>query len=114
MFKQVIIIREDLQLSSGKAASQACHACYTSAKLASPNLRKNWENEGQKKVVLVVKDLKEMKTLKKMADKLKLPNCLISDAGLTEIKKGTITALGIGPEKEEKINKVTGHLKLLS
>lgn len=113
VYKQVIVIREDLNLSVGKAAAQASHACHEAAKRANKKILKEWEEEGQKKVVLGSKDLKQLKELKKHADKLKLANCLISDAGLTQIKKGTITALGIGPDKENKINKVTGLLKLL-
>jgi len=113
MYKQVIVIRNDLGLSIGKAAAQACHACYESSRKSTPKIRQLWENEGQKKIVLVVEDLKQLRNLKKDADKLKLPNSLISDAGLTEIKKGTVTCLGIGPDKEERIDKVTGNLKLL-
>ena len=113
IFKQVIVIREDLDMSIGKAAAQASHACHEASKKTNKKILEAWENEGQKKVVLAAKDLKELKELKKQADKLKLPNCLITDAGLTEIKSGTITALGIGPDKDDKIDKVTGHLKLL-
>ncbi|MBI5332612.1 MAG: aminoacyl-tRNA hydrolase [Candidatus Aenigmarchaeota archaeon] len=75
--------------------------------------RKEWEIQGQKKVVLSAQDVEELKSLKSMADKLKLSNSLIIDAGRTEIKKGTITCIGIGPDKEDKIDKATGHLKLL-
>ena len=48
-----------------------------------------------------------------MADELKIPNAMIRDAGLTQVKKGEITALAIGPEEEEKIDKITRNLKLL-
>ena len=66
-----------------------------------------------KKVVVKVNSQDEILAVKKEADKQKITTALIKDAGRTEIKAGTITALGIGPEKEEKIDKVTGKLKLL-
>jgi len=43
----------------------------------------------------------------------KLPHFLVKDAGLTQLKVGTITCLGIGPSEEKKIDKITGKLKLL-
>ena len=38
---------------------------------------------------------------------------LIKDAGHTVVEPGTITCLGAGPDLEEKIDKVTGKLKMV-
>jgi len=42
-----------------------------------------------------------------------IPSSLITDAGLTEFNGvPTLTAVGVGPDNEELINKITGHLPL--
>lgn len=111
MYKQVIVIRGDIKLSSGKLCSQAAHAAISAALRSS--YFKKWEKDGQKKVVLRARSAQELIDLHKKCDKLKIAHALISDAGRTEVEPGTITALGIGPDKEEKINKITGSLPLL-
>jgi len=63
-------------------------------------------------VVLAVKDLKELIEYYNSAKVHGLNACLIRDAGLTAIEPGTITCLGIGPDLEEKIDKITGNLPL--
>lgn len=112
-YKQAIIVRKDIKLGVGKIACQVAHAAIGAFKLANKRIIKEWEKEGGKKIVLKVKDVKELKEIYKKAKKLKLPCYLVKDAGLTQIKPGTITALAIGPAKEEDVDKVTGKLKLL-
>ena len=112
MYKQVIVIRSDLEMSRGKTAAQSAHASLSAAGNCSKKILAAWEKEGQKKVVLKA-DLKELFQLAEKCKKLRIPFALISDAGLTELEEGTTTALGIGPETEDKINKVTGSLPLL-
>jgi len=51
--------------------------------------------------------------LRDEARRLKLPNALVRDAGYTQIPAGSITALAIGPAKEEEVDRITGDLKLL-
>jgi PTH2 family peptidyl-tRNA hydrolase len=43
-----------------------------------------------------------------------LTTALITDAGKTFFKEPTKTCLAIGPDKEEKIDRITGKLKLVN
>jgi PTH2 family peptidyl-tRNA hydrolase len=115
-YKQVIIFRSDLKLSKGKTAAQAGHAAVSAAEEARTHRKewwKAWLNEGQCKVVVKVKNEKELLALEKQAKETALPCALIIDRGLTEIPPGTITCLGIGPAPIDKVDKITGNLPLL-
>ncbi|NOY11649.1 MAG: peptidyl-tRNA hydrolase [Archaeoglobi archaeon] len=112
-YKQVIVVREDLKLSRGKLAVQVAHAAIIGYEAADSRTREKWKMEGQKKIVLRVKNLEELMRVFEQARKAGLPSGYVKDAGLTEIPPGTITAVVIGPEKEEKIDKITGSLPLL-
>lgn len=113
MYKQVIVVRSDVEMSPAKLAVQVAHASVGAARKAAKKTFAAWEKGGAKKVVLAVKDKKELLALQEKCKTLKLPYVLISDAGLTELPSGTTTCLGIGPDKEENINKVTGALPLM-
>ena len=101
--KQIIIMRADLPISCGKIAAQACHA----------SLGKKWEQEGGKKVVLKVKDLEELYQYYELVKATDLACFLVTDAGHTELPESTVTCLGIGPDDDEKIDRITQDLKLL-
>jgi PTH2 family peptidyl-tRNA hydrolase len=113
MYKQVIVVRRDLNLDKGKLAVQVAHASLDSYKKSQPAVREAWEAEGSKKVVTQADSLKELLDLQKKARLLGLPFSLIKDAGRTRLRPGTITCLGIGPDSEERIDRVTGRLKML-
>jgi len=112
-YKQVIIARSDVEMSAAKFAVQVAHASVESASKVTKKIFTAWHEEGAKKVVLMVKGEEELLALEEKCKKLKLPCALISDAGLTELPPGTVTCLGIGPESEDKINKITGSLPLM-
>jgi PTH2 family peptidyl-tRNA hydrolase len=112
-FKQVIVVRDDIDMSLGKMCVQCCHASLGSAKEAKNSVTKKWEEEGAKKVVLKIESEKELKNLYKKAKSEKTPCFLVKDAGLTQLQPGTTTCLGIGPAEEKKIDEITGKLKLL-
>lgn len=112
-YKQVILVRKDLKMSAGKIAAQCSHASTEAAFKSDNSIIEAWRKDEMKKVVLRVKDDVELLNIKKLADKSKIVNALIKDAGKTQVHPGTITCLGIGPDKEEKIDKITGKLKVL-
>ena len=58
--KQVILVRMDLKLPKGKLAAQCCHASVEAVLNSSKKKVDEWRSEGQKKVVLKVKDDKEL------------------------------------------------------
>jgi len=111
--KQAIVVRTDLKMDKGKIAAQCAHASISSFLKANDVDKNIWIREGMKKVVLKVRSEKELVALQKLAAKNKLPNELIMDRGFTQVEPGSRTALGIGPADENKINKITGKLKLL-
>ena len=110
--KQVILVRQDLKLPKGKMAAQCAHASVESVLNSSKSKVDEWRSEGQKKVVLKVEDEKELIKYQNLAKREKLVASLITDAGRTCIAPGTKTCLGIGPDDEDKIDKVTGKLKM--
>jgi len=112
-YKQVILVRQDLKMPKGKMAAQVAHASLEAALKAKKEMLEAWRAEGSKKVVLKVSDEEELLKYKAMADREGLKTALIRDAGLTFLEVGTMTCLGIGPESEGKIDKVTRKLKMM-
>jgi len=102
-YKQCIVLRTDLGMSVGKLISQACHAAVDASELA----------EGAKKVALQVGSLEELEELAERAEELGIVHVVIWDRGLTEVPPGTTTAVCIGPDRAERVDRVTGNLKLL-
>jgi PTH2 family peptidyl-tRNA hydrolase len=115
-YKQVILIRTDLGMSTGKKCAQACHASISASNLVRRKDRaawKTWINSGQKKIILKAQSLEELETIHDQLERNKILCYIINDAGLTQLPPNTTTALGIGPVLSEVIDKYTGDLKLL-
>jgi PTH2 family peptidyl-tRNA hydrolase len=112
-YKQVILVRQDLKLPKGKMSVQVAHASLDAASKSDKELVENWKKQGAKKVALKVADEKELIKYLSMAEDAGLKVSLIKDAGHTVVEPGTITCLGIGPDLSEKVDKVTGNLKMV-
>jgi PTH2 family peptidyl-tRNA hydrolase len=115
-YKLVIVMRTDIKMSKGKVAAQAGHAAVSASEYARRN-RPEWWNpwimEGQRKIAVKAKSEDEILMLERKARNAGLPVVMIVDKGLTEIPPNTITCLGIGPAPANKVDTVTGNLKLL-
>lgn len=133
--KQVIIVNEEVIMSTGKIAAQVAHAATKAVtdlfqksfiynKLETdPNYRLlidtyfegpllTWIQNDHKKIV-VKASYNEMTEIYNAAIELKIPAAFIIDNGHTELNPFTPTCAAIGPYWSDKLYQMTGHLKLL-
>jgi PTH2 family peptidyl-tRNA hydrolase len=120
MHKQVIVIRTDTEMRKGKMCGQVAHAAVTafwkSANHSQTENRDNafsWLNDIQTKVVCKVSSEAELESVAQKAEEAGLVVARIRDAGHTQLDPGTFTCVGIGPDTSERLDPITGELKLL-
>ncbi len=113
-FKMALMIREDIKMSKGKVLAQISHAMVSATVKAytSTNIFYKWQSDGETIIILKVPNEKTLDTIINIADKKGVLNGLIIDAGLTEVSPGTTTVGFVGPDYDNKIDKLTGQLKL--
>ena len=113
-FKMCILVREDLKMSKGKVLAQVSHTIVDATVKAytQTQLFFKWRADGEKIVILKVPNEKTLMCIMDIAER-KGVNCGYTvDAGLTEVLPGTKTVGFVGPDRDEKIDKLTGQLKL--
>jgi PTH2 family peptidyl-tRNA hydrolase len=126
MTKQVIVIRKDLNMRKGKMIAQGAHASLNAflsrswvdvdpKRILTPlgGAAEEWFQGMHTKITVYVESEQELLAIYEKAKSMYLPHYLVKDAGLTEFKEPTYTALAIGPDESDKIDKVTGRLPLL-
>ncbi len=111
--KQVILVRDDLKMPKGKLAVQVAHASVEAVLGCSSEKVNAWRREGMKKVVLRVVDEEDLRFYLNKARSHKIKTAIITDAGKTFFKTSTTTCCAIGPDDEDKIDVVTGDLKMM-
>ena len=111
-YKQAIVVRSDLEMSMGKFGVQCAHASEESVAVTNPEIVDKWREEGFRKIVLQVPDEKAFISIFAECVQHGVSCFLVEDFGLTELEPNTVTCLGIGPDVNEKIDKITGRLKL--
>jgi peptidyl-tRNA hydrolase, PTH2 family len=119
--KQVIVIRRDLKMRRGKEIAQGSHASmeWLIQKVrGGPAVRFSeaehaWLNEGTVKVACQVDGEEEFRAIIKQAAEAGVRVHVITDMGRTEFHGvPTVTALAVGPDWADQVDKVTGGLKL--
>lgn len=124
-YKQVIVLRKDLNMRKGKMIAQGAHASMAAIlnlgseqndSFVIPKDERIWEwlTGNFKKICVYVENEGELFRLYNQAKEAGLVCSIIKDNGLTEFGGvPTFTAIAIGPDKEENIDPITSHLKLL-
>lgn len=114
--KQVIILRKDLNMRKGKMIAQGAHASLKATRRAELEFEDWWDKwffEDMKKIVVSVNSEAELHAAFQKALTADLPAELIKDAGYTEFKEPTFTAVAIGPAPDELVDLITKELPLL-
>lgn len=138
MTKQVIILRKDLNMRKGKMVAQGAHASMAVLlnameqravpsdfdrdmdndiglflRLDNNQPLREWLEGRFTKICVSVNSEQELLDIHRQAEEAGILCSLIKDAGLTEFKEPTYTAVAIGPDEAEKIDKITKNLPLL-
>lgn len=124
-YKQTIVLRKDLNMRKGKMVAQGAHASMRAILMLGKQEGNNfviplddrlapWLLGRFKKICVSANSEAELLALHEKAKSLGLITALIQDAGLTEFDGvPTNTAVAIGPDREDRVDEVTGKLSLL-
>lgn len=105
-------MRRGKEIAQGSHASIACLRKLYYGGVPS-QLEKDWLENSMAKICVTVDSEEELLQIAQNAKDAMLQCHVITDAGLTEFGGvPTKTCLAIGPDRSEKIDKITGHLKL--
>lgn len=114
-FKQMIVMRKDLNMRKGKMIAQGAHASMKALleNMDHPSV-KAWLSQAFAKIAVSVDSEEELLAVMEKARSAGLITALITDAGRTEFNGvPTNTCIAIGPATNEALYPITGHLKLL-
>lgn len=134
--KQVIVVRKDLKMRTGKIGAQAAHASFKVLMAQMTTIQdtskdypgiyrmtfeypvvgvwESWLSGLYKKICVSVNSEQELLDIYQRAIDQQLPCAMVEDHGLTEFKGvHTKTCCAIGPAEDDIINAITGHLPLL-
>ena len=119
--KQVIVMRRDLGMRRGKEIAQGAHSSmiWLALRIRQPGYtfteaERRWLDGAFTKVCVRVDSEEELLAVAQKAQEAGVLVHLCVDAGRTEFHGvPTPTCCAVGPDFPERIDPITGHLKLL-
>jgi PTH2 family peptidyl-tRNA hydrolase len=122
--KMVLVVRNDLNMRKGKVGAQTGHAVQEAIidrsgpnpipVLKTDELTQQWLCANYPKTVVRVDSEAELLDIYKQACDAGLNTRLVQDLGTTEFHgQLTYTVVAVGPDWSDRIDPITGHLKLL-
>ncbi|MBB5167114.1 aminoacyl-tRNA hydrolase [Mycobacterium sp. AZCC_0083] len=122
-YKQIIVMRTDLNMRKGKMVTQGAHASlgavtqyllFPGKHLEERTRVLDWLAGSFTKICVRVESEAELLAVYEQAKAAGLITALITDNGKTEFNGvPTLTCIAIGPDTAENLAPVTGGLKLL-
>ena len=128
MTKQVIVMRKDLNMRKGKMIAQGAHASvmvcvdiqsqwcpdYGFSEVQGGPEFDEWMGSGMTKICVGVDSEADLIDIYEKAKRSGIACALVQDAGHTEFAGvPTYTCCAVGPDTDEKVDEITGSLKLL-
>jgi peptidyl-tRNA hydrolase, PTH2 family len=124
--KQVIVLRKDLNMRKGKMVAQGAHASMKVFfdrmvhlglgvhQMEASTEMHHWMTNAFTKICVSVNSEQELLDIYNSAKNEGIPCSLIQDAGRTEFGGvPTYTAVAVGPDRSEVLDKITSKLPLL-
>lgn len=91
-----IFINKGLNMSPGKMAAQACHAACLAQRGSKPEMIDDWYKFGfYTKLVMQADNEEHIKTIERYLNERSINTFIVIDEGRTEIRKHSVTALGV-------------------
>ena len=102
MGKEKSLLRLDTLLSKQRSTRVKCVLNFSC-----------WLSTGQKKICVKADDARHIEQIEQQAKQHNVLSSKTHDAGHTQIPAGSLTVLALGPDEDEKLDALTGELKLL-
>lgn len=113
-FKQVIVIRKDLQTNTENVIRCASRSSLKAAELTKQKktaIYRKWSSQGQKKIAVKIMNID---TMNKIINYCKNKGIIWSfDEIGNNVKNNDYLVIGIGPVKSSDIDPITKEMKLL-